>query len=154
MTAPAPPRTTGRAVHVVVPAGIDDPRSPSGGNRYDRGVCAAFDRPVREIAVVGGWPDPDRAALERLDAALTGVPDGGSVLLDGLVACAAPGVLARHTGRVRVVVLVHLPLGDEHGLAAAVVADRRARERAALHAAAAVVTTSRWTARRVVRLHQ
>ncbi|ALE85395.1 glycosyltransferase family 4 protein [Pseudonocardia sp. HH130629-09] len=141
-------------MYVVVPAGIDDPRSPSGGNRYDRSVCAAFDRPVREAAVAGCWPDPDRAALDRLDAVLAAVPDGASVLLDGLVACAAPRILARHAGRVRAVVLVHLPLGDEHGLAPAVAADRRARERATLHAAAAVVTTSEWTARRVIRLHQ
>jgi hypothetical protein len=29
-------------VHVVVPAGIDDPARVSGGNRYDRRVCDAL----------------------------------------------------------------------------------------------------------------
>ena len=31
-----------RAVHAVVPAGIDDPTRPSGGNRYDRRVLDAL----------------------------------------------------------------------------------------------------------------
>jgi glycosyltransferase involved in cell wall biosynthesis len=75
------------------------------------------------------------------------------VLLDGLVAGAAPDVLVPHAARLRLVVLVHLPLGDEAGLPPATAADRTARERAALHAAAAVVATSPWAARRVVDVH-
>ena len=31
-------------VHVVVPAGIDDPARPSGGNRYDRRLCDGLAR--------------------------------------------------------------------------------------------------------------
>ncbi|WP_370588835.1 glycosyltransferase family 4 protein [Pseudonocardia sp. C8] len=155
MTAPCaePGRT---AVHVVVPAGIDDPRSPSGGNVYDRRLCAglaALGRPVHELVAAGDWPDPDPAARERLDRLLAGVPDGADVLLDGLVICGLPDVLARHAGRVRTVVLVHLPLGDERGLPAGVAAGRRDRERAALHLAAAVVATGPWTARRLVAEH-
>ncbi|WP_227012730.1 MULTISPECIES: glycosyltransferase family 4 protein [unclassified Pseudonocardia] len=151
MTEPDPRRT----VHVVVPATVDDPRSPSGGNVYDRRMCtglAALGRPVRELAGAG-HPDPDRAALDALDDLLAGVPDDALVLLDGLVACGAPAVLARHAGRITAVVLVHLPLGDEHGVPPDVSEDRRRRERAALHHAAAVVTTSPWTARRVAELH-
>jgi hypothetical protein len=34
------PGSTVSAVHVVVPAGIHDPARVSGGNRYDREVCA------------------------------------------------------------------------------------------------------------------
>lgn len=143
-------------VHVVVPAGIDDPAAPSGGNVYDRRICAglvAAGRTVHEHAVPGDWPDAAPAARDRLDAELGAVPDGADVLLDGLVICGAPEVLARHAGRVRALVLVHLPLGDERGLGAAVAEDRRDRERAALHLAAAVVTTGPWTARRVVEQH-
>ncbi len=140
-------------MHVVVPAGIDDPRSPSGGNHYDRRVCAALGRDVTELPVAGGWPEPGEADLDRLDTALAGVPDGAPVLLDGLVACAAPMVLDRHADRLHLVVLVHLPLGGELGLAPAVAAGRTARERATRHRVAAVVTTSGWTARRVVAVH-
>lgn len=150
----APVVTT--AVHVVVPADIDDPARPSGGNAYDRRICRglpAVGRPVREIAVAGAWPEPDDGARAELDRRLAEVPTGADVLLDGLVACAVPEVLTPHARRLRLVVLVHLPLGDEAGLPPATAADRTARERATLHAAAAVVATSPWAARRVVEVH-
>ncbi len=54
------------------------------------------------------------------------------MLLDGLVASAAPEVLAPQAGRLRLVVLVHMPLGDETADDAA--ADAAARERAVLPA--------------------
>lgn len=161
MTAPGaepgvPAAPPGWPVHVVVPAGIDDPASPSGGNVYDRRICAglaAAGHEVHEHAVAGDWPDPGPAAQDRLDTVLAAVPDGADVLLDGLVICGAPGVLARHAGRVRAIVLVHLPLGDERGTGAAVAGARRDRERAALHLASAVVTTGPWAARRIVEQH-
>ena len=62
------------------------------------------------------------------------------VLLDGLVACAAPAVLVGQATRLRQVVLVHMPLGDR-------------RERDVLASATAVVTTSAWTRRRLAELH-
>jgi glycosyltransferase involved in cell wall biosynthesis len=145
-----------RTVHVVVPGDIDDPERPSGGNAYDRRVCralAAAGRTVREIAVDGAWPEPGAAARAELDGRLAALPDGADVLLDGLVACSAPDVLGPHARRLRLVVIVHLPLGDEAGLPPVTAADRTARERATLHAAAAVVATSTWTARRLVAVH-
>jgi glycosyltransferase involved in cell wall biosynthesis len=143
-------------VHFVLPGDIDDPAAPSGGNAYDRRVIdalAASGRPVRELPIGGAWPRPDAEALGALDAALDGVPDGGVVLLDGLVGCAAPGVLAAQAARLRLVVLVHLPLGDETGLAPHVAAALDAGERAALHTAGAVVVTSGWAAARLVAHH-
>jgi glycosyltransferase involved in cell wall biosynthesis len=145
-----------RTVHVVVPADIDDPARPSGGNAYDRRVCRALPatgRTVREIAVAGAWPEPDAAARAELHRRLADVPDGADVLLDGLVACAVPDVLAPHADRLRLVVLVHLPLGDEVGLPPAVAADRTARERATVRLAAAVVATSPWAAGRLAEVH-
>ena len=152
MTAPVIART----VHVVVPGDIDDPARPSGGNAYDRRVCRALPaagRTVREIAVAGAWPDPDAATCAELRRCLSAVPDGADVLLDGLVACAVPDVLAPHARRLRLIVLVHLPLGDEAGLPPSVAADRTAREHTTLQLAAAVVATSRWAARRLVAVH-
>ncbi len=149
--APAATEPAG-TVHVVVPADIDDPDRPSGGNVYDRRVCAglpAAGRPVRELRAAGSWPlpsGPDRAALDRL---LAGVPDGADVLLDGLVACSAPDTVVPHAGRLRLAVLVHLPLGDEVGAPAELVAG----ERGVLHAARTVVATSPYAARRLHELH-
>jgi len=152
----ARPVSDAPAVHVVVPGDVDDPARPSGGNAYDRRLCRglrAAGLPVQEIAVAGSWPEPDDAACAELDRALAAVPAGATAVLDGLVACAVPQVLAPHARRLRLVVLVHLPLGDEAGLRRETAADRAARERACLRAAAAVVATSPWAARRLAELH-
>ncbi|GAA4413321.1 glycosyltransferase family 4 protein [Fodinibacter luteus] len=137
-------------VHVVVPAGVGDPSRPSGGNTYDRTVCAGLSGrgwDVRQREVPGRWPRADAAARAKLAAVLTGIPDGSLVLLDGLVACAVPEVLVPERRRLRLVVVVHLPLGHDPvlGEGAAEGAVRRERERAVLHAAVAVVATSAWT---------
>jgi glycosyltransferase involved in cell wall biosynthesis len=132
-------------LHVVVPDGIDDPARPSGGNAYDRRlgaelVGAGWD--VRIDAVPGRWPRPDDAALARLAAAVRAVPDGALVLVDGLIASAAAPVLVPDARRLRLVVLVHMPLGGVE-----VPADVEA---AALGSARAVVTTSAWTRQQVL----
>lgn len=129
-----------RTVHVVLPEAIDDPARPSGGNVYDRRVCgqlAGAGWAVHEHPVAGTWPRPDPAARTALDAVLAGLPDADVVLVDGLVASAVPEVLVPAARRLRVVVLVHMPLGTD-------------AERAVLSAAAAVVTTSEWTRCRVL----
>ena len=141
-------------VHVVVPEGIDDPARPSGGNTYDRRVCrglAALGWAVHEHAVPGAWPRPGAAGHAALARAVERIPDGAVVLLDGLIASAAPEALVPQARRLRQVVLVHMPLGhrppdDEAGAV-------RAREREVLAAAAAVVTTSAWTRRRLGELY-
>jgi glycosyltransferase involved in cell wall biosynthesis len=128
------------SVQVVVPDGIDDPARPSGGNRYDRRVCsglAAIGWSVHEHPVSGDWPEPDGAARARLAGVLAALADGSVVLLDGLIASSVPEVLAPQAERLRLVVLVHLPLEDS-------------REGAALAAAAAIITTSNWTRRRLL----
>ena len=141
-------------VHVVVPESIDDPARPSGGNVYDRRVCrglAALGCAVHEHAVPGDWPRPGTAGHAALSRAVRRIPDGAVVLLDGLIASAAPEALVPQASRLRQVVLVHMPLGhrppdDEAGAL-------RAREREVLAAAAAVVTTSAWTRRRLGELY-
>jgi len=144
-----------RPLFVVLPGNVDDPATPSGGNRYDRAVCdrLARSREVHEIAVNGDWPRPSTIARAAVAGALDGLPDGSTVLLDGLAACGIPEVLEPAADRLRLVVLVHLPLGDETGLSPAEAAELTARERRTLHAAAAVVVTSDGAARRVIELH-
>ncbi|MFC6085957.1 glycosyltransferase family 4 protein [Sphaerisporangium aureirubrum] len=147
---------SGTAVHVVLPGDVDDAAVPSGGNIYDRRVClglAALGREVREIPLPGAWPRPEPAGRAELARALAGVPDGGVVLLDGLVACGVPEAVVPHAGRLTLAVLVHLPLADETGLAPAVAAELDAAERETLRVAAAVVATSRWAARRIAEHH-
>jgi glycosyltransferase involved in cell wall biosynthesis len=118
-------------VHVILPEGIDDPTRPSGGNTYDRRLCdelAALGRPVRK-----------HVALD-LPRQLARIPDGSTVLFDGLIASPAPEALVPEAHRLRQVVLVHMPFEDE-------------REREVLEAAAAVITTSEWARRRLEELY-
>jgi len=124
-------------VHVVMPAGVRDPARPSGGNVYDLRVCAGLAArgwSVREYEVVGEWPHPDDAALSALGGLLESVPNGDTVLVDGLVGSAAPKALAAHTDRLRIVLLMHMPLDHE-------------REVQALGAVDVVIVTSSWTKR-------
>jgi glycosyltransferase involved in cell wall biosynthesis len=138
-------------VHFVVPAGIDDPAQPSGGNAYDGRVCqglAAAGWTVHFDEVPGPWPWPDEPSLAALGDVLSRIPDRAVVVVDGLVASPAPDVLVPASRRLRLVVLVHMPLGEgeeDDGV--------REREGAVLSAAARVVTTSEWTRRVVLRLY-
>ena len=139
------------AVHVVVPYGIDDPARPSGGNAYDRQVCRALAEigwPVQVHAVPGSWPRPDAAAYAALAGVVQEIPDGALALLDGLVASTAPDVLVPQASRLRLVALVHMPLGQGTGDN-----DARTREGAVLSAAASVVTTSAWSRRTLLELY-
>ncbi len=133
-----------RVVHVVTPAGIDDPRRPSGGNTYDRRLCqelAAAGWAIDPQPVPGDWPQADTASRHHLGVVLAQAPDGATVLLDGLVALAAPEVVVPAAGRLRTVVIVHLPLGT-------------AGEDVVLRSSAGVVCTSDWTRRRLLSRHR
>jgi glycosyltransferase involved in cell wall biosynthesis len=143
-----------RAIHVVVPDGIDDPARPSGGNTYDRHLCrelAAIGWSVHEHAVPGFWTRPDSAAFAALQGELERIPDSAAVLLDGLIASTAPDVLVAQARRLHTVVLVHMPLGHRppDGCAEGV----RRREGMVLRAAASVVVTSEWACHRLVELY-
>jgi len=138
-----------RAVHLVVPEGVDDPARPSGGNTYDRMLACGltglgWDVRVHEVPgdqARGGV----RSTAPALAAVLSTLPSGTVVVVDGLVGSDRPEVLVAAAGRLRVVVLVHLPLGlDGPDREAAPV---RALEQAALESVSAVVTPSRWSRR-------
>jgi glycosyltransferase involved in cell wall biosynthesis len=139
------------AVHVVVPDGIDDPARSSGGNVYDRRVCRALAEmgwPVHVHAVPGSWPRPDAAAYAALAGVVRNIPDGAVTLLDGLVASTAPEVLVPQANRLRLVPLVHMPLGRDTADN-----DARVREGAVLSVATSVVTTSAWSRRTLLELY-
>jgi glycosyltransferase involved in cell wall biosynthesis len=140
-----------RDVYVVVPDGVDDPVRPSGGNTYDRHLCRELGShgwSAHERAVAGFWGRPGGASFAALEGTLRQIPDDAVVLLDGLIASTAPEVLVPQASRLRLIVLVHMPLGHRPPDDAA-----RRRERAVLTTAAATVTTSAWTRRRLMELY-
>lgn len=133
----------------VVPGSLE---SRTGGSIYDRRIVEGLREKGARVAVIaapGAWPVPDGAARDALDRALSALPDGATVVIDGLVHGAVPDVAARHAGRSRLVALVHHPLCDETGLAPADRARLFESERAALSHARRVIVTSRFTARRL-----
>ena len=138
-------------VHVVVPEGFDHPGQPSGGNIYDRRVCAGLAEAgweVRVAKVAAPWPAPGSGARADLARIVAAIPDGETVLIDGLIASPTAAQLVPHTGRIRMTVLLHMPLAtalDTHHDASA-----ERSERAVLRAAAGVVVTSEWTRRQVL----
>jgi glycosyltransferase involved in cell wall biosynthesis len=138
-------------VHVVVPAGFDDPGRPSGGNIYDQQVCArlaeaGWDVLVTTIAAAWPAPGPDaRAGLARILAA---IPDGETALIDGLIASPTAAELLPHAGRIRLTVLLHMPLATALDVPEDAGAQRS--ERAVLRAAASVIVTSEWTRQQVL----
>ena len=132
-----------RVVHVVVPQGIDDPLRPSGGNTYDRRLCQALESDGWSVCVgevAGAWPWAGETGRNALAEALCALPTGSIVLVDGLVASTLPEVVVSACCRMRLVVLLHMPLGIDAERPEAVRAECEV-----LSAAAAVVTTSDWS---------
>ena len=86
-----------------------------------------------------------RADLARIVSA---IPGGERVLIDGIIASPAAAQLLPHTGRMRLTVLLHMPLAsvlDTHHDASA-----QRSERVVLGAATGVVVTSEWTRQQIL----
>ena len=138
-------------VHVVVPAGFDDPGQPTGGNIYDRRVCAGLAEAGWEVlvATVGAaWPVPDSGARAELARIVSDIPDDEIALIDGLIASPTAAQLLPHAGRIRMTVLLHMPLATAVDTRPDASAQRS--ERVVLRAATGVVVTSEWTRQQVL----
>lgn len=131
-----------RCLAFAIPGDLD---SPTGGYGYDRRLMAelrGLGWTVEHVPLPGGFPSPSAAERAETLAALTTLPHGLPLLIDGL----AFGVMDREApvlaARGPLIALVHHPLAHETGLDPARAAALRASERAALaHAERAVVTS-------------
>jgi glycosyltransferase involved in cell wall biosynthesis len=138
-------------IHVVVPEGFDDPGQPTGGNVYDRRICAGLAEAGWEVlvaTVAAAGPVPGSGTRADLARVVSAIGDGETVLIDGLIASPAAAQLLAQTGRIRMAVLLHMPLAtavDTHHDASA-----ERSERAVLRAVAGVVVTSEWTRQQVL----
>lgn len=121
----------------------------SGGRVYNTKLSRALRRrgwQVEEHTVAADWPWPTPEQRRPVRGALTVAP-GQWVLIDGLVGSVCPlEIEAAVEAGVKVIVLVHLPLPAETGLAHRQQAQLARLESAALQTATVVATTSHWTA--------
>jgi glycosyltransferase involved in cell wall biosynthesis len=141
----------GPRLTVVVPG---DLQTRTGGYAYDRRVIAGLRERGWSVDVLlldDSFPFPTPAAREHATRVLAAIPDGATVLIDGLALGALPDEIARERERLRMIALVHHPLAAETGLDPAVTAALEDSERRALAAVRFVVVTGRGTAAALAR---
>jgi glycosyltransferase involved in cell wall biosynthesis len=127
-----------------------DLATPTGGYAYDRRMIAELGHLGWEIDLLDlgdGFPWPSEATLATARTRLLAVPDGRTILVDGLALGVLPETASELAGRNPLLALVHHPLALEWGLSAAQASALHRRERAALAAAQGVVVTSTATAK-------
>ena len=130
-----------------------DPAQRTGGYLYDARIVEELRRigwTVDVHGLPGRFPDADPTARDALHATLAALPAGRRVVIDGLALGGLPEVAIEHAGRLPLVALVHHPLADERGLDPVLRRCLLASERAALAAVRMAITTSAFTARRLL----
>ena len=116
-----------RILHFIVPAGVDDPDRVSGGNVYDRRVRDGLRASGWEVRLVCAQANGVLAT-----DALSELPDGALVLIDGLIAARESQTMAAQSTRLRMIVLAHMVDG------------------ASLSSVENIITTSEWTRSQLV----
>ena len=137
--------TAPKQIVVLVPGRL---QTRSGGFEYDRRMIGGLRErgwqvDVRELEA--SFPHPTPAARDAAARQLAIIPDGTTVLIDGLALGSLPVEVEREASRLKIVALVHLPLAAEIGLDRETAARLETSERRALAAAVLVVATGRST---------
>ncbi len=133
-------------LYFIVPG---DPETKTGGFIYDRRIIAGLRHEswdVVALALKNGFPQPSRAAVAHAEAVFGDIPDGATVVVDGLALGVLSELAYAQAQRLCLVALVHHPLAAETGLDAREKAGFFASERHALAAATHVIVPSKTTA--------
>lgn len=104
------------ALAFLVPGPLDQ---LTGGYLYDRRIVEglrAVGRRVNVIELASRYPAADAEACRAAASALAALPDGSTVVIDGLGLPAFDDCLAAEARRLRVVGFIHHPLSRETGL--------------------------------------
>lgn len=125
----------------------------TGGYAYDRAVVAGLSASgweVEMLALGDGFPAPDVNVKATAERALSALPDGCLVLIDGLAFGVLDDWAIREKERLRIAALVHHPLALETGLDATTRSLLQESETRALTAARRIIVTSPMTARELI----
>jgi len=139
-----------RTIHFIFPG---DPETRTGGYAYGREIVAAMRRAGSAVAVVAlpdGFPMPSSAVRKKAGEILAGIPDGATVIFDGLACGVLPEEVAMLAVRTTLVALVHHPLADESGLQEDESTRLFQSEKESLKSARHVIVTSGFTGRRLL----
>jgi glycosyltransferase involved in cell wall biosynthesis len=137
---------TSRKLYFIVPGALEQ---RTGGYVYDARIVEGLRRAgwiVHVHSLDGSFPDVDATAAAAMAEALESIPDGSSVVVDGLAMGGLPGPINDQGYRLRIVSLIHHPLAEETGLSEADQRRYRASEGAALGQCVGVIVTSEFTA--------
>jgi glycosyltransferase involved in cell wall biosynthesis len=130
-----------------------DLATPTGGYAYDRRMIAELGRLGWQIDIVNlgdGFPVPTDATRAAAQVRLLAIPEGRTIVIDGLALGALPEAASQLGVRNSLLALVHHPLAFESGLSTENLKKLYASERAALAAARGVLVTSAATGRHLV----
>jgi glycosyltransferase involved in cell wall biosynthesis len=126
---------------IAVPGRLD---TPTGGYIYDRRMAQGLSErgwsvEVRELD--DSFPHPTPAALEHAARVLSDLPNRTRVVVDGLALGAMPHVIEHEARRLRIIALVHLPLGADISIDRHTGALLEAFERRSFAAATLIIVT-------------
>jgi glycosyltransferase involved in cell wall biosynthesis len=139
-----------RSIVLVVPGPLD---TRTGGYMYDKRVAEGLRAcgwavEVRELE--GSFPHPAAASLTDAARVLSAIPDGGTVVIDGLALGAMPIQLERERSRLRIIALVHMSIAADVYLDSEKAARLAASERRALACVSLSIVTGERTASTLV----
>ncbi len=126
----------------IVPGALEQ---RTGGFIYDHRLIEELERQGQRVRVAqlsSRFPLPTAADLDAAERLLADIPTASTVVIDGLAFGAMPEIAARHARRLRLIAVVHHPLGYEAGLPPLTAHRLLTSERAALAHAHRVVVTS------------
>jgi glycosyltransferase involved in cell wall biosynthesis len=136
--------------YFVIPGDLN---TLTGGFIYDKRVIEALQNgimPVLPLMWQANFLHPTERDRAYVAASLATLPDDSVVLVDGLAFGTLPTLMIAETRRLRLIALVHHPLGYETGLPPDIQRQLIASERQAFPAARHVITTSAMTAQSLI----
>jgi glycosyltransferase involved in cell wall biosynthesis len=133
--------TNARLATLVVPGRLE---TRTGGSIYDRRMADGLRRQGWSVEIIEldeAFPFPAAGGLERAAEAFASIREGAVALVDGLVLGAMPDIIERAARRLRLVALVHLPIGADLGIPSEAAHTLADGERRALSVASLIVVT-------------